>query len=382
MEEPKLYGVGKFFQIVQDNLYLSRVVCFCAACAFATLGFSFPFFFFIFIELFIYFAQYLGPIIDRQRKEKFNRWVDDQIKATGSETAMSLNMFLDGAWQPLFPESWSPFISQIIENFFVSVLPSFFRKIKVRSFLFGKKPPKIIQAITEEQPDPSSMSIVVATVFSQDLCMTVDFEIFKIPFTLVLKDIVLYTPLRIIIETPQNANYLYLPPISSFAFTSTEDIVWLSNTLLLNGFNVGRLPLINFLWCYMIEHFLRIVLSDGDSVVLDFVTGKWSLRHVSRPHTKFSEKLFEGIADREGKGKLGRFSMEENQLAAFNEARKTLWDRIYATKIPPTKRLVQMGPNHGQSSQPLLPFDLPKPELADIEVQVNEEDLSPITPNG
>ena len=93
------------------------------------------------------------------------------------------------------------------------------------------------------------------------------------------------------------------------------------------------------------------------------------MRHGSRPHSAFSEKLFEGIADREGKEKLGRFSVSESQLAAFNEA------RIYTTKIPPTKRMVQMGPEPGQSAQPLLPFELPNPELADASTQFDENDV-------
>ena len=377
----ELYGVGAFFQLIQDHFLVSRIINFAAACIFASHGYTFPFFFFILVELFIYLCQYIGPIIDQERKNKFEKWIDDQIKATGAESANCLNKLLEIAWEPMFPQTISPYFSAIIEKYLIILMPKIFQNIKVRSFLFGKKPPKVIQAITEDQPDQNSMSVVAAAVLAQDLSLTVDFTILKIPFTLTIQNVVAYAPIRIIIETPQNPNYLYLPPISAFAFTATEDIVYLSSDVYLNGFNAAKLPVINFLWCYLIEHFMRIVLSNGESIVWNFVTGEWSLRHATRPYSALSEKIFEGIADRVGNEKLGRFSMSEDQLAAFNETRKILWDRLYTVKIPPTKWLIQMGPNHGQDSQPLLPFEpVNDNKKVDQDVQVNENDLPPPSP--
>ena len=378
----ELYGVGTFFQLIQDHFLVSRMIFFSSACIFASHGYTFPFFFFILVELFIYLCQYIGPIIDQKRKNQFEKWIDDQIKATGAESANCLNKLLEIAWEPMFPQTFSPYFSGIIEKYLNILMPKIFHNIKVRSFLFGKRPPKVIQAITEEQPDQNSMSVVAAAVFAQDMSLTVDFTIFRIPFTLTIKNVVMYAPIRVIIETPQNPNYLYLPPISAFAFTATEDIVYLSSDVILNGFNAAKLPVINFLWCYLIEHFMRIVLSNGESVVWNFVTGEWSLRHATRPNSALSEKIFEGIADRAGDEKLGRFSMSEQQLAAFNETRKILWDRLYTVKIPPTECLIQVGPNHGQDGQPLLPFKSKiKHEYADIEIQVNESDLPPQSPS-
>lgn len=323
----------------------------------------------------------MGPVIDKRRKEEFESWISDSVKVTGGETAHCLNLFLEEAWQPVFPDSYSPFFSNLLTDLFTYLLPKIIRNINFTWFSFGKHPPKVIQVQTEQPPNPQSMALTAYVVSAQDLSIKMNCTVLKIPFTLELSDIVAYAPITVIVECPEEANYLYLPPVTSIIFNSKEHLRLLSNTLLLNGYNVGRLPVINFLWCHMLEHFFKIILSDGESVVWNFVTGEWSLRHMTRPYSSLSAKMFKDIATEVQVKKLGRFSMSEKVLKEFNETRKKLWERLYEeteVKVPPTKRLVYLAPNHGESTQPLLPFELKRQETTDIVIQQDESDLPPL----
>ncbi|EAY04272.1 hypothetical protein TVAG_390420 [Trichomonas vaginalis G3] len=365
----ELYGVGKILQFIEDNFFLSRATLFVFACVVASWGYNCIFFVFIFLELFIYFCQYIGPVIDKNRKEEFDTWVDQSLKVTGGETAHCLNGFIEQAWQPIFPDTYSPFFCQLLTDLFTSLLPKIIRNINFTWFSFGKRPPKIIQVVTEQAPNPMSVALTASVVYAQDLSIKMNCTVLKIPFTLELTDLVAYAPLQVTVETPEKPNFLYLPPITAIVFNSPQHLRILSNTLKLNGYNVGKLPLINFLWCHMLEHFFKLILSDGESVVWNFVTGEWKLRHMTRPYSSLSAKMFQGIATESTPTKLGRFSMPESMLAAFNDTRKKLWERLYAEKIPPTKRLVYLAPNHGEMTQLLLPYENKTAEKADIETQ-------------
>ena len=313
-----------------------------------------------------YFSQFKAPLIAKKRKAEFLQFTQQSIRVDGAEDAHILNAFLQQAWCKMLPDSMSPFICDLIDYLFSSLLPFFFTDIHMEFFSFGKTPPKILQIVMEKSPFQSSVCARAAIVLSNELCLSGKMKLFKIPLSLKISDVILYVPLRLFIESPESNRFTNLSPITAIAFTCAEKPIILSHTFLVNGFNACKIPLIGFLWTYMLEYFFSLILCDNNCVVWDWVTNKWSLRHISRACSEFSEDLFEPFGKKIRGKDLPRFSLPDEALSRFDETRKALWERAQSVLLQPNEQLIGMSPNHGEETEPVFQFHMERSEQKDI----------------
>ena len=365
------WGFGKVLNIIDHNFLAFRCIFFVLCCFLAKIGLKSSLMLYLILELFIVFCKYRGPQIDIEKRELFKKWFDESLVASGGETSNILNVFMEYSWERWFPNSYSDWWSNIFRNFVDWYMAWIMKKLNVNHFFFGKQPPRIIQVITESGSDSSSMSLELATIMANDFEISMSFSLFWIPITIVLKDISMYLSLKIIIETPNEASFLYLAPMSSIVFSSVKAPSVISSSLIINGYNIGNVPFINNCWNRLLEYLIGLVITNEWCAVWDWVTGAFSIRHMSRQCTDISHKLFENIATPEGDLTLGRFSMPEDMLYRFNETRKILWDRALQIKLKPNQRNVQMSPAHGDIIQPYIYFDTENKPYSDIFTQTD-----------
>ena len=375
--EIKYYGVGKLIYFIYNNFFLFRVFLFLLGCFFLSKGIMLPFFIFFFVEVLAAWCRFKAPLLDQDRREQFKKWVNESIVASGGESCHFANLLLENAYNKMLPDTYSSFLCPIASSTLQPLLPFFVKNLKFTAISFGYNPPKLLQAVTEEPPFNNSLSLQIATVFSNDISLSCNFTIFRIPFTVVIKDIVLYAPLRVIIESPERNVFSNISVITSMAFTTVKPPVVLSSSIYLNGFLITRIPMVQYLLSIIIEHFISLILANGECIVWDWITNKISLRHIRRPESALSYNLFHTIAEKNKFDQdYGRFSYPNDAIERFEETRKMYWERASKVPLKPNEILLPMGPNHGVETEPVFPFYEERKEYRNVATQSETAELA------
>lgn len=368
--EIRYFGVGKIIRFVYENFLLIRIVLFILSCFLLSYRIRFPFFIAALVELLTLWCKFKAPMLDRERREEFEKWVNDSITANG-ESCHFANVLFDSCYEKMLPDTFSDFLCPIASSTLQGLVPFFVKNLNFKAISFGSKPPKLLQAITEEPPFNNSLSLQLATVLSEDISLEVDFSIFKVPFTFVIKDLVMYTDLRVIIESPEQNIFSNTSVITCMAFTMVNRPVVLSSNIYLNGFNLTRIPMAQYLLSLIFEHFISLILANGECVVWDWIRNNFSLRNISRPESALSNDLFSPIAQKSNLNtKLGRFSLSNDVVARYDQMRKIYWDRTKNAKLKPNEMLLNMSPRNGQDTEPVFSFYEEKKETVDVATQI------------
>ena len=155
------------------------------------------------------------------------------------------------------------------------------------------------------------------------------------------------------------------------AFTMVNRPVVLSSNIYLNGFNLTRIPMAQYLLSLIFEHFISLILANGECVVWDWIRNNFSLRNISRPESALSNDLFSPIAQKSNLNtKLGRFSLSNDVVARYDQMRKIYWDRTKNAKLKPNEMLLNMSPRNGQDTEPVFSFYEEKKETVDVATQI------------
>ncbi|KAH0794920.1 hypothetical protein GPJ56_001197 [Histomonas meleagridis] len=373
--EIKYYGIGKVVYFIYNNFFLLRVLLFILGCLFLSIGVKLPFFIFFFIEIAVAWCRFKAPLIDQERREQFKKWVNESIVASGGESCHFANLLFENVYSKMITDTYSDFLCPIASSTLQGLLPFFVKNLNFTAISFGSNPPKLLQAVTEEPPFPNSLSLQIATVLANDISLSCDFTIFRVPFTVVIKDIVLYAPVRVIIESPEHNVFSNTSVITSMAFTAVKPPIVLSANIYLNGFCINRIPMVMYLISIIAEHFISLILANGECIVWDWITNKLSMRHIKRPESALSYQLFHTIADKSKADKdYGRFSFSNDAIERFDETRKMYWERAQKTPLKPNEILLPMSPAHGNETEPVFPFYPERKESREVGIQKFESE--------
>lgn len=325
------------------------------------------------VEACVIWCRFKAPIIDRERREKFTQWRDQSILASGGESVHCLNVFLDHAWRRIFSQPTCDFAAKIFGDVLQDVSPFFITNLHVKNMTFGKKPVKILQIITEQPIFDHSVQYDAKCVLSNDFYFEIHFKVFLIPITVTFTQPIGYAPLRFIIECPESNDYMNLPIITSIDVTALEKIILMSSVTYVNGFEATKVPMIAFLGHYTVEHVMEELIVNGEAVGWDWVTDGVKLRHMTRPCTSYSEKVFSPVAKMDpNTEKLPRFSLPNSSIQRYEETRKTYWGRLNLVKLDPNEQYMYMSPEHGQPIDPVFPFREEQMPGKDAETQTEE----------
>lgn len=373
--EVKVYGLGLLVQFLYNHFYINQFILFVVGCFFYRLGFTFPLFIFIIIQGVCIWFQHKAPLVDAARRNAFNKWVNDSMFQNGSESCNFLNELLKKCWEKMLPDCFGDAITPYMDRAFGPVVPFFVNYLHFTHFSFGYHPPKILQvvsdqAIASEQP-ANTITLQAAAVLANEIRTQCTFKLLKlIPCDLYFDDIVLYAPLRLIVESPEQNKFLNTSIITAIAFTAVEPLVLLHANIYFNGFNISKIPLVSYLIGLFVEYQANLIVSRGQCVVWDWITNNFTFRHLTRSSTLDSEDLFKGIATKNKRFEsLKRFSMPNDAVERYDETRKMYWERTQSAKLEPNERLINMDPPHGVETEPVFKYREVKKECVDKETQ-------------
>ena len=380
--EIKLFGIGKVFQFIYDNFFLFQSFLFAISCFFCCFEIYIPMFLFLFFECFIIWCQYRAPLIDQQRREAFTKWVDSALVAEGGESCHFMNAMLDACFEKMFPDSFSPWLCDIAEWTLEGSLPGFVTDLKFTAMSYGYTPPKYLQVISDQakacEDTPNSVTMTWYCVFYNNMRFACQFKMFGIPIHIVMDDWVFYMPVQTVIESPEENKFLNTPIITAVSFSFTEDLIVLNNNMYFNGFNFAKLPLVHYGFAKFFESNMAAMMSDGNCLVWDWILNTYTYRHKTRKYSKLSEDLFKDIATLD-KDKTSpdynRFSLPLDMVKAYDEKRKTDWDRAYKTKVPPNETLIMMAPPYQEENEPVFKFNPEVNQRSDVHTQITPDSI-------
>ncbi|OHT01054.1 hypothetical protein TRFO_01609 [Tritrichomonas foetus] len=371
----KLYGIGVPLQFLYDHWFTSQIVFFIFSCFCYQWGWTFPLFLFVIIEGIMIWFQHKAPRIDAERRKAFNAWINDSIVQSGGESCNFVNSLLDMCFEKMLPDTFSNILCPIASRVFQQTVPFFINYLQFTAFSFGYTPPKILQVVSDQtqasKTPANSISLNGSFLFANEIRFACNFKILRlIPCTLVVKDIVLYAPVQLIIESPEENKFLNTSIITAIAFTATQPLVLLHANIYFNGFCVSKIPLANHLISLFVEHQANLLVSKGECVVWDWITNTFSFRHLSRSCTKVSQELFQDIATKDNRFDAHtRFSLSNDTIQRYDETRKMYWERTNKAKLAPNEKLIQMAPPAGAETEPVFFYREEKKECVNISIQ-------------
>lgn len=372
--EIRCYGIGRVLRFVHDYFFALRALHLALSCVLLALGIRLPFFAAALVEFAALWCRFRAPAADRERRAEFARWVNSSITANGGESCHFANVLFAGCYEKMLPDTLGESLCPLASAKLQSLLPSFVRNVSFTAISFGAEPPKLLQAITEKPPFDNSLSLRMATVLSGSFSLEVSFSVFSVPITLVITNAVMYGDLRVIIEAPEKNVFLNTSVITCMAFTFEGRPTVLSADVYLNGFNLARIPMAQSLISLVFEHFISLVMANGECVVWDWIRNSFSLRNISRLETALSNRLFSPIAHKSSmNSSLGRFSLPNEIVERYDQIRKINWDRARKAKLKPNEMLLNMSPRNGQETEPVFPFSEEKRETVDNGTQTEKD---------
>lgn len=373
----KIYGIGSILNFLYNYFFFVQVVLFVVGCFCYRIGQTFPLFLFVIVEGVSIWFQYKAPLVDADRREAFTKWVNDSIVQSGSESCNFLNQLLKACWEKMLPDNFAESAMPIADRVFGAYVPFFINYLHFTNFSIGYSPPRILQIVTDQantsETPSNSMTLQAAVLFANELRFRCTFKILRlIPCDLYADDIVVYAPLKLIIEAPEENKFLNTSIITAIAVTAVQPIRLLHANIYFNGFNASKLPLVRYLIGLFFERQANSLITNEECVVWDWITNTFSFRHTTRPWTSMSNELFSGIAT-ESKifDKLTRFSMPNEAVQRYDETRKMYYERTYKVQLAPNEKLIQMSPANGAETEPVFFYREEKKESVDVEVQVD-----------
>jgi hypothetical protein len=370
-----LYGIGKFLEYIYQHFFVIRSCLFLVSIFAFSFGVRFLLWIFVFIEILILWCQFKAPLIDRSRREAFTKWVDESLVTSGGETCGALNAFLSKAYELMLPDYYSFWYTDICNGAFQSIMPSWIQNFQFTKFLFGYRPCRVLQIMAEEEPaHPHSLSFIASCVFLNEIAMEWTFTMFGFDFTFVLTDIVSYGPLRFILESPEESEYLNMGPVSAIGYGAPVNLKVMAINAYINGFNMAKVPMLHYLWILYYEWIYRLMMGDGTYHVNDYVSNHWRFRHLSRRCSQFSEDLFADIAKPSNpKEQLGRFSKAGREIQRWDDRMKMFYDRVAAeeAELAPNEEIIWMKPMPESEIEPVFQYREERPHMTWAETQTD-----------
>lgn len=370
MLDTRLYGVGKWMLFVYEHYFHMRMCLFALACLMlSAFSFRLPMFVFIIIEVVTLWCQYKAPMMDEVHRAEFAKWVDESLTIAGGESCQSFNAVVNECYEQMMPDFYSDWYAAMGTESMRRSMPGVFKNINVTKYSYGYTPPRCLQLVTEDPPFPGSAAFLAPTVFANELAFEFTFTMFGFPCTIVVKDFVMYATLRVIVETPEERRFMHLSPITCVVYTTEKPFKLMSATVLWNGFNIMRVPMLNHAWLLFTQSVAMNCLGNGECMYADWITGCWKWRNFNRVHSDMSETLFRDISDKiKDEEKPGRFSMPTKDLKRWNEALRAYHEQIEATPLAPNEELIWGTPNYADAVEPIIEMTKATPILRDISI--------------
>jgi hypothetical protein len=374
--DTQLYGIGVLFEWLYQHFFLIRATMFVVSIFLYSYVFPTLFWLFILLEIFYMWCQFRAPLIDRAKREAFTEWIDEALTASGGESCHVLNAFLEQAYELMLPDYYSDWYCDLCTPLLRKVFPAIFKDVHAAKYTLGYRPSTVLQLHVEDNPPfPGSCSFWAPTVFCNETAFQWGFTIFGVKFTIVMTNVVSYGPIRFMLETPEETQFLNTAPVCAMGYTAPGNLKVLTATVYVNGFNTSKLPIVHYLWILYYEWLWRCMMGNGICHINDWITNTWRFRHISRYCTEGSEKLFKDIAtEHPNHPVMERFSRGPGELRRWDERAKVFYDRIKQAQLAPNEEIIWMNPYPESELEPVFAYTEPRPPMTWADTQTDPVD--------